>query len=267
MIPLIDSHAHLDQIENIDRAMEEARRAGVLGVVTMGVDLESMKKNFVLQDMFDEPAVYGALGIHPGNIQPEVLDETLDFVRTNLHRAVAVGEIGLDYWYKWARKDAQQRAFQQDVFRRQLVIAREHDLPVVVHSRGAWKDCLEIVREAGNSRVNFHWYTGPLDILERILECGFFVSAGPALAYSEPLRDVMRRAPIGQVLLETDSPVFYREGKDGTGSGFSATPKDVARSLQAYARLFEKTEEDLAETFVRNTLDFFNLKKDISRNP
>lgn len=253
---LIDTHAHLDHLENLTEALERAQGAGVVGIVTVGVDLAANKKNLEIKKSSRQPRIYAALGIHPGNINAAEIDETLKFIRENIREAVAIGETGLDYWYKEVRKDEAKKEEQRTIFRKQLELAHEFDLPVVIHSRGAWRDCLNMSTEMGIKKALFHWYSGPVDILKEILANGYYVSSSPSLAYSPQSREAIAYAPIERTLIETDSPVYYGE-KD---LGFQAEPKDVFRTLTAYAAL-KKISEDKAVTILnQNAKDFFALR-------
>ncbi len=98
------------------------------------------------------------------------------FVERNIARAVAVGEVGLDFWLKEARKDRSQRQAQEQLFQKLLSLARDFSNPVIVHARGAGKECLQFVLEAGVPAVS-HWFSGPLEILEEVLDHGFLISA------------------------------------------------------------------------------------------
>ncbi len=253
---IIDSHAHLDQLEDPYRELENAFALGVRAVITMGVDLLSNQRNIKIQKKAQHPPVFLALGLHPGNIKTEEIEENLGFISRHASEAVAIGEIGLDYWYKWVRKDEIKKKEQQEVFSRQLKIALESDLPVVIHSRGAWKDCLRLAREAGIKKANFHWYSGPIKYLEEILSSGYYISAGPALAYSQPLQEAVRYAPLERILLETDTPVFYRTSPE---AGFQAVPKDVWKTLDLISSVLGRPQEELAEIFFNNTLAFFEI--------
>ncbi len=255
MIKTYDTHAHLDHVQDVDEALKEAHAVGIVGVVAMGVDLAANRTNLDIQQRTENPKVYVALGIHPGNIKPEEIDETLQFIRENIKKAVAVGEIGLDYWYKDVRKSDARKQEQRDVFEKQLLIAQEFNLPVVIHSRGAWKDCLEMAKRVGIKKANFHWYSGPVDVLGKILENGYFISATPALRYSPQLQEAVKRAPIEQTLIETDSPVYFQEGE----GGFGATPKHVLKTLTLYAAIKNLSEGEAAEVFNRNAQNFFNF--------
>ena len=252
---IIDTHAHLDHLEDVDGALKRAHQSGVEGIVAVGVDLAANKKNLEIKHRTRQPRIYVALGIHPGNINAGEADETFSFIRANIREAVAIGETGLDYWYKWVKKDEAKKREQRDVFEKQLQLAKEFDLPVVMHSRGAWKDCLTMARSAGITKGLFHWYSGPVDILGEILEAGYYVSASPSLAYSPQSREAIKNAPLQRILIETDSPVFYGEKE----SGFLAEPKDVFRTLQAYCELTQTGVETAREAFNANARKFFKL--------
>ncbi len=253
---IIDTHAHLDQLENLEQALAQAHEAGVESVVAVGVDLAANKRNLEIKKKIEVPKIHVALGIHPGNINPGEVEITLKFIRDNIQDAVAIGETGLDYWYKGLKKDEAKKEEQRNVFRRQLELAREFNLPVVIHSRGAWRDCLEMTRSAQVPRAVFHWYSGPLDVLEDIIKNGYFVSASPSLAYSPQSREAIVHAPIEHTMIETDCPVFYQMGE---GEGFQATPKDVVRTLKAYAALKNVEEAEALATFNRNAKKFFGI--------
>src|SRR3989338_4538831 len=159
----IDTHAHLDQVENVEEALKEAASLGVEAVVAVGSDLVSCRRNLELKRSITDPKIYVGPGIHPGNIKTDEIEPTLKFIRENIAQANAVGEIGLDFWYKWLRKDKEKHEEQRRVFLLQLEIAKESGLPAVVHSRGTWRECLETVKKSGVKKAVFHWYSGPVD--------------------------------------------------------------------------------------------------------
>ncbi|MCA9400814.1 MAG: TatD family hydrolase, partial [Candidatus Omnitrophica bacterium] len=184
MISLYDSHAHLDHLEDLDGALLRARQAGVQGIIAMSMDLASCRATMDIADTYKDIAIYPAFGMHPSETKLEDLNGICDLIRSHHARIVAVGEIGLDFWYKWVRKDDQKKAEQTQAYRRFLALAKELDLPVVIHSRGAWRECLDIALEVGVTRAEFHWYSGPVDILEEIIEAGYYVSTSPSVAFS-----------------------------------------------------------------------------------
>ena len=253
---LIDTHAHLDHTDDADAQLREAADAGVEAVVAVGVDLAANRIGLEIKKRCAAPKVFLAFGIHPGNIIPEQIDATMAFAREHRRDLVAIGEIGLDHWYPRVKESEEKKDEQRRVFQLQLELAQELDLPVIVHSRGAWKDCLAMVQAVGIHKAVFHWYSGPADVLKDILANGYFISATPALCYSLPLQEAIKTAPIEQTLIETDTPVVYRLNAQ---KSFKAGPKDVFLTLEAYAQIKGVDKEKTAMILNNNAKQFFNL--------
>ncbi|MCK5579705.1 MAG: TatD family hydrolase [Candidatus Omnitrophica bacterium] len=254
---IIDSHAHLDHLDNLEDALDAAYQAGVSAIMAPGVDLTANQKLLEIKKRIIAPKIYVGLGIHPGDIKTAEIDQTIDFIQQNIEEALAIGEIGLDFWYKWVRKDKEKKDEQRNVFQRQLEIAREHDLPVIIHSRGCWQECFDTTKTLGITKAVFHWYSGPVDVLDKILAAGYFVSATPSLACSPQAQDAIRHAPIEQTLIETDSPVYYKT-EDGEG-GFKSQPKDVLKTLSLYAGLKGMDSEKAVDILNNNARRLFGI--------
>lgn len=252
---IIDTHAHIDQLEDLPGVLERADEAGVSDIVAVSVDLDSMKKVLDIAAQYQKPKIHPALGVHPGKVQSDGQPLAFDFMRANIKQACAVGETGLDYWYKWVRKDQIERQKQKDSFAFHCDLAREFDLPIVIHSRGAWQDCLSMALESNVKRALFHWYSGPVDVLDQILEAGFYVSTGPSVAYSSESRRAMTHAPLERILVETDSPVNYKEGE----TSFMAEPKDVIRAWKALSQLKNMNEQEALAVVNTNAKTFFGI--------
>ncbi len=254
---IIDTHAHLDQLPNLDQALKNAASAGVEAIMAMSMDLASCKKSLLIKQTTSQPKIYLAMGMHPSEVNLADLDALILLIKENRNQLNAIGEIGLDFWYKWVRKDEAKKDEQRQVFHRLLNLAKELDLPVVIHSRGAWRECFETAQGLGLTKVNFHWYSGPLDVLSDIMLAGYFVSTSPSVAFSPQSREAMSHAAIEQTLIETDCPVYFGNRDDGTG--FEAEPKDVVRTLKAYCDL-KKIEESVAlNIFNQNAKKFFGI--------
>jgi len=251
---LVDTHAHLDELEGLGSAVEQAKRAGVTAIISMGQDLASNIKTFKLASAYPS-FVYPAIGLHPwslGNMVPSVLEENIAFIRDNLQGTVALGEVGLDYdkrVLKGAGKD-----LQKDVLKRLLKLAVELDRPVSFHSRYAWKDSLQIVTESGVRRLVFHWYTGFSSTLTGLIECGYYISATPAAEYHDEHRRAIREAPIERLLLETDCPVHY-----GREEKYRSKPSDIQRSLKAVSAIKGISPDELSRIARENTTRLFGI--------
>ncbi len=251
---LVDTHAHLDEIEDIDSTLKKAVQAGVEAVIGMGQDLTSNQKIVELAGRYPG-LVYAAVGLHPwalGNMDESAIEENIAFIKGHLPSVCALGEVGLDY-DKRVLKGA-GKELQQNVLRRLLQLALEFDKPVSLHSRYAWKDCLQLAKEAGIKRLVFHWYTGFSSTLSELIEAGYYISATPAAEYHDEHRRAIREAPLERLLLETDCPVFY-----GRPDRYRSQPSDVLRSLKAAAQIKGIDEKDLSVQTTLNASALFKL--------
>ncbi|MFO8102414.1 MAG: TatD family hydrolase [Dehalococcoidia bacterium] len=256
MYKLIDTHAHLDQVENLDAAIEKARDCGLIAIIAVGVDSESNRRVLEIAEKY-ESFIFPALGCHPDTLGKtgSEIEAELKFIEDNISEAVAVGEIGLDY-LKRVRQQA-SKDVQQQVLKDVLQIAGRFDKPVSVHSRYSWKDCFEIVRDSGVSRAVFHWYSGPLSVLSQIHSEGFFTSATPAVEYGAEHARAIRETPFEQLMLETDTPVVYHRN---TALARPSEPADVAlRVLGKVAELKGIEPQAAARKTTENAIGFFGL--------
>jgi TatD DNase family protein len=241
---LVDSHAHLEELDDLSESLREAKAAGVCGIIAVGMDIESNKKIFNIAEA-NPQFVYPALGYHPWEIKKEEVEANLSFIRDHVGDGVALGEIGLDYKIKVKKE------LQWSVFEALLDIALEFNKPVIIHCRYSHRRAFEMVKEKKIKHAVFHWYSGPIDLLDKILSMGYSISATPALVYSPPHQEAIKRAPIEKVLLETDTPVSYQ--------GREARPKDVRITLKEVARLKKLDPFIVAEQTTANASQFFQI--------
>lgn len=243
-ISIIDSHAHLDEVEDVESSLQIAQKNGVRAVIAVGVDLDSNKKT--LQIAKENPGyVYPAIGYHPWDIKKENIEECITFIRNHIDDCVAMGEVGLDYKAK-VKKDLQKR-----VFRSLLEISSNCRKPIILHCRYSHQRVYEMIREIGIECAVFHWYTGSVDLLDKIVESGYFISATPALAYSPPHQEAIKTAPLERILLETDTPVIY--------SGKESRPQDVKTTLKEVTRIKKIDMLEVARQTTENASRFFRL--------
>ena len=243
--PVIDTHAHLDELPDPKAAIKEAHEGNVLGIVAVGQDITSNQKTLEIADEH-LGLVFAAVGYHPWRLNPDHDDETLDFIDTNLKHCVALGEVGLDYKAKTKKK------VQKAVFQKLLSIAKRHDKPVIVHCRYVHETAYRMVKEAGIEKAIFHWYSGSLDLIPIIAAEGYYMSATPALLYNPYHAKAIAAVPLTNLLLETDTPVQYQE--------LAARPVHVQVTLQEVARVKGITAEEIAAQTTRNAKACFGLK-------
>jgi len=248
----IDTHAHLADLPNEDSVFTRAKAAGLSGIVAVSASIPTIEGTLKLA-IEHSGYVHAALGIHPTEFFNQDLEASLEIIKTNEALCVAIGEIGLDYWYKQVRKDRAQRDRQTEFYARQLELARDLDLPVSIHSRGAWRDCLRLAIKCGPGRGVFHWYSGPLDVLREILDAGYYVSCTPAVETSRELRSAMVETPLERILTETDSPVWIRS------LNRPSEPSDVLMTLRHLSELKGTPQAEVESVTTRKAETLFSL--------
>jgi len=253
MYRLIDTHAHLEEIEDLEQAITEARSANITAIIAVGSGYESNQKVLTFAQIYKR-FVYPALGFHPWNLKGADIQRNLEFIEAHIDKAVGIGEIGLDY-DKRVRAGA-EKDLQTYVLREMLKIAKAYKKPVIIHSRYAWRDSLSLVDEAQLEKVVFHWYTGTSSVLRDIISQGYFISATPAVEYHEEHRRAIKETPLERLLLETDSPVVYRRG---TEFEYESRPAHVLRVLRGVSQLTGIDEAQIAEVTTGNAVKFFGI--------
>jgi TatD DNase family protein len=258
---LIDSHAHVDVPDyDADRAamLDRARAAGIgtLLAIGNGPDLEKLGAAVSYAETHDW--IYASAGIHPHEAKLATDAHYAELERLARHpRAIAWGEIGLDYHYDHSPRDVQAK-----VFRHQLSQARQAKKPVIIHCREAWADCLKILgddwRSAGLGGI-FHCFSGTLEEARAGMDLGFLISFAGNVTYpkAQNLRDVARDLPLDRLLVETDSPFLAPQPHRGRRNE-PAYVAEVARSL-GNVRNLPATE--IAERTSENFRRFFALDR------
>lgn len=246
-IALIDTHVHLDAISPVEPALARAKAAGIQGIVAVGINRLSNIRILELAGRFSE-MVFPAVGYHPWFIVEEEIKDTVRFIDEHLNACIALGEVGLDYKVK------APKPVQISVFKQVLDLARKYQKPVNIHSRYSFERTLAMVLDAGISKAVFHWYSGPADVLDKIIANGFFISATPALSYSEPHRAAIERAPLNRILVETDAPEKYQ--------GIASEPATLVETLTQLSRIKKIPVAEAALITAANAGSFYEIKKE-----
>lgn len=213
-LDVFDSHLHLDDeafAGDLDAVLNRARGAGVRGFVTIGTSLASSRAAVALAERHAD--VYAAVAIHPHDAVEATAEAMERLSEVARHpRVVAIGETGLDYSRDFAPRDAQRRAFQAH-----LALARERDLPVIIHNRDAGADVMSILAEAAPRCVIMHCFSGPVDLAYTCLDRGYYLGLGGPVTYRNARRalDVARVVSPDRLLLETDAPYLPPEPHRG----------------------------------------------------
>jgi len=247
-----DTHSHLNfpQFEaDLPSVVERAQQNKVSDILVVGIDAESNRKAIRIASEYN---LWAALGIHPSEIETDTtsLPEIKKLLPND--RVVAIGEIGLDYTC------AVDRFRQITAFRNFLETAKSLGLPIIVHSRDAAEDTLSVLRSSGPVKGVWHCFSGDVNLAEKVLDLGFFISFTANITYrkNEALRQVVQAVPLERLLLETDCPFMPPEGKRGQRNEPAYIPllaKAIADIKQTdIAEVAEKTYNNSCEMFLKN---------------
>jgi TatD DNase family protein len=211
-VSFVDTHAHLDfEKFNHDRdaVIKNAQLANIAAIINIGINIETIKKSIEFAESYS--FIYATAGVHPSDaneMKPHQWGEFLELLKHP--KVVAIGEIGLDYY-----RDYSPHEVQQEILQRQLELAVEHDLPVVVHTRNAWQDVLPIFTEQyrGKLRGVFHCFSGLESEAKAVLDAGYFISFTGVVTFknAKALAIAANYVPLDRLLLETDCPFMAPE--------------------------------------------------------
>lgn len=258
----VDAHIHLSDPQydgKILTILDEAKKAGTVAVVSNSMNLETSKASLKLAEEHAE-LVYAAVGIHPWNahqLAPNELEQTIDLIlqnRTDNKKIVAIGEIGLDPQYA---KRKQQRELQTRVFHEMLRLAERLTLPIIVHSRWSAQKILDILPSYHLQSVLWHWYSGPTEHLQKIIERGDYISEGPPAVFSTRIQEIVQLVPLENLLTETDGPVRYY------GQPFKdrlTTPGFLPEVIKAISEIKKRKEDDVGTQILNNFTNLFKIR-------
>jgi len=259
----VDSHCHLE-MEDFEKdrneVIEKSLREGLRYMLTVGTDKTYFKKVFEIIEHY--PAVYGAIGIHPHNSKDynSQLETTISTYLKN-KKIVAYGEIGLDFFKNYSPRESQVNAFQL-----QLEIAKRAKLPIIVHSRNAKDETIQILNAAydGNLGGVIHCYSYDLTAAKKFLDMGFTISIPGTITYknSHSLVDVVKYTPIDRILAETDAPFLTPHPHRGNRN----EPSFVKLTVERIAQIKGKETEEIATQLTQNFERLF-LKNNTSGGP
>lgn len=262
MPEMIDTHCHLnfDRYDpDRDAIVQEAAAAGVTRIIIPAVDIETSHQALALADTHD--GVFAAVGVHP-NSTGEFDEATLSEIEALSHKpkVIAIGEIGLDYYWDKSPKDKQRTAFEA-----QLALAAKHELPVIIHNREASADVIAVLESWATTLPDslkarpgvLHSFSASQDIADRALAIGFYLGfTGPiTFKKAEELRHIARTVPLERILVETDGPFLTPEPYRGKRN----KPEYIPYIVDRLAGLKGIPTDEMAETTTKNAVRLFNL--------
>lgn len=233
--------------------IERAFAAGLKAIVSVGYDLSASREATKIAN--DHEGIYAVVGIHPHNAKA-MSTSTLDSLRelAQAPRVVAIGEIGLDYY-----RDLSPRARQKEAFEQQIRLAKELQLPIVVHDREAHYDVLEVLREFGKDvKGILHCFSGDLNMVEEVIEMGYLISiAGPVtFPNARKLHQLVQHLPEESIVLETDCPFLSPQSRRGERN----EPIYVLETAHKVAELKGIQVDELAELTSQNARRIFRIR-------
>lgn len=248
-----DSHAHYndEQFEN-ENIIEQLYKEGITKIVIPGYSLQSSKKALEIAKKYS--FVYATCGISPNDIKNIAEIEEIEKL-ANEEKVIAIGEIGLDYY--WNKENKKE---QKEVFIKQIEIANKKKLPIVIHCRDAHTDLIEILKEKMdcNKKGVFHCVALNLELIKNALNLGYYISFAGPITYknSKNADEAIKLVPLDKILIETDSPYLAPEPKRGT--------RNDSRNLVYIAEKISQVKQIKIEEFVKityeNTKKIFNIK-------
>ena len=254
MTSFIDTHCHLDKLDSTpEEAIIEAKQAGVQRMVTVSVDEPSL--DFVSSMVQQFPEVYGSVGFHPHDAAEltEDLEQKIRKLALEEKKLIAIGETGLDYHYMYSSAEVQQQ-----VFSKQLQLAVELNLPVIMHSREAEKDTLNILQEIPVPPLGVaHSFTSSFEMAKTLIEMGWYIGINGIVTFknAEDLREVVSWLPLDRLLLETDSPFLAPTPFRGKPN----KPAHIPAIATFIAKLRGISLEQLSEQTSANAQRLFNF--------
>ena len=247
-VPLVDVHCHLDApqfSEGLDGVLERARRNGVVAVLSNGTNPESNRR--VLELSIKYPIVKPVLGFYPNDAAEEGLSKVhkeIDFIKENSSRIAAIGEVGLDLHHD---NDKEHFAIMKETFILLARLARKLDKPLIVHSRKAELETIEVLEAESAKKVVFHCFGGKMKLAERVIKNGWYLSIPANINRSSQFQEFVKSFPLSQLLTETDAPFLSPEGREARNE-----PANVKLAAEEMAKLKGLTFEETANQLYMN---------------
>lgn len=249
---LIDIHAHLtfkSFKKDLDDVIRRAKENGIIAIIDSGIDPDDSRKALNLSKKYSR-VVFTSIGLAPQIADEEKFTQTLKLLEQHKGEYLAVGEIGLDYY--WIRDDKKRQACKR-YFSVLLSFAISNNLPVVIHNRDATKDVIRILDEHGAEKVVFHAFMGTLNEAWDIIKRGWFISIPTIIVRSEHHQKLVKKIPLEHIMLETDSPFLAPKPRTRN------EPANVRLSVEIISKIKGISQEKLSEIIFKNTTEFFAI--------
>lgn len=252
---LYDTHAHLDDPKfdgDRDEVIEKIKNSPVGLVNNIGADIKTSKASIALAEKYD--FIYAVCGIHPSETENLLEEDMQTLYEMSKHEKVkAIGEIGLDYHYE----NSPAKEIQRFWFERQLSLAKEVQLPVVIHDRESKGEGLEILKKSGIKKGVVHCFSGSAETAAELLKLGFYISFTGVVTFKNARKalEALKSIPIERLFIETDCPYMAPEPFRGTRNDST----NVIKIAEKYAEIKNMSLEEIAEITTKNAKSFFGV--------
>jgi TatD DNase family protein len=249
---VVDTHAHLcDPLFDNDRdeVLERAMNAGVSAIVVVSETLSDVQKNLELASRY--PSLWPAGGLYPTHLDFSEVNTINALIRKERHRFLAIGEVGLDYWIV---KQESERERQREIFHEFIALSLELDMPLNIHSRSAGRVAIELLLKKGARKVQMHAFDGKASSALPAAEAGYFFSIPPSVIRSPQKQKLVKRVPLSNLLVETDSPVL------GPHPGERNEPSNIMISVTAISEIKGLSKEEVMEKVLDNTNRLYGVR-------
>jgi len=253
---LVDIHAHLEDSSfdnDLDEVIERAKKANVRCIINSGTNQKRNERSLELSKRYD--IVRASLGLYPTEViknSEEELQKQIEFIEKNKNKIVAIGEIGLDYYeIKNSKSINKIKDQQKKLFEKLISLAEKTNLPVIIHSRKAEQDVLDILESSNLRRVIMHCFSGNMKLVKRIEENGYFASIPPIIAFSTHFQKVVETLPSTQLLTETDAPYL------SPVKGERNEPSNIAYTIDSISQIKKVTKEEVEKIIFMNFQKLF----------
>lgn len=248
----IDTHCHVlsEYYDNIDEVVNQCKKNNVNRIIVNGCDINSNKEVLELVSKYD--IIYGAIGFHPTELD-DFNDEYFEFLENNISnpKIVAIGEIGLDYYY-----DNTDKNKQKEIFKRQLDIANKYSKPIIVHSRNSIQDTYNILKEY-NLFGSIHCFSGSVEMAREFIKIGYKLGIGGIITYknAKNIREVVKDIDLSYILLETDSPYLTPSPYRGKNN----SPEYIPLIASTIADIKNISINDVSKVTTANAEEIFDF--------
>jgi len=249
---LVDVHAHLTDNyfkDKLNEVIKNADKNNVVSIISNGLNYEDNKKVLELSKKYD--IIKSSLGFYPDDIvnsNEDEIQKTFDFIKKNKNKIIAIGEVGLDLSYN------KELTKQKEVFLKIIELAQEIDKPLIIHSRKAEEECINILKEFGFKRALFHSFTGNFKLVREIEKNNWMLSIPCSVVGAEHFQNIVKKFNLNQILTETDSPYLspYKNKMN--------EPSFIVETIKMISKIKNLEKEEVEKIIFKNFQNFFKQK-------